>query len=115
MTDRRNEPRNLCSDIVELAWEDRLGRHHTTKGVLEDISTEGSCVQTEIAVPIETMISLRLENARYTATVRYCTLISGGYFVGLGFEGLGWTPQMSGPRHLLMAPIGGGESARLER
>ncbi len=101
MLDRRNITRNLCSDIVELSWDNSFGWSQHTKGVLEDISNVGACIQTEITIPLGVDISLRLREMALEAKVCYCTLIGGGFFVGVEFEGEGWKPGVSGPRHLL--------------
>jgi hypothetical protein len=109
MSEKRRQQRNLCSDIVELFWNDRLGWPHRAKALLEDITPEGACVQTDVKIPVDAELSLRLGEKGFPATVRYCTLISGGYFVGVEFaEGSGWVPGHPDPQHILRWPTESG-------
>ena len=110
MRDRRTKVRNLCSDIVELFWKDSFGRHYWTKGVLEDVTNIGACVQTESAIPLQVDVEFRLRDTAAAARICYCTLIDGGYFVGMKFsQGQIWS-GVSGPQHLLTLPAEYGET-----
>ena len=91
MSERRSIQRNLCSDLVELFWSDRLGWPHRAKAVLEDISPAGACLQVETLIPVKAELALRLGELGLPATVKYCTLIDGSYFIGVEFSpGRGW-------------------------
>jgi hypothetical protein len=106
------EPRNLCADIVEIFWDDRAGKPHRAKVLLEDISPAGACIQVECEVPIGAPMALRMREIGLAGTVTYCTLIAGSYFVGLLFwENHGWRPGLSDPQHLLRVPASIGESS----
>jgi hypothetical protein len=108
MSEKRAQQRNLCSDIVELFWNDRSGWPHRAKALLEDISTSGACVQTDARIPVNVELALRLGESGFPAIVRYCTLIDGSYFVGVEFaEGSGWTPGEPDPEHILLLPAVG--------
>jgi hypothetical protein len=106
MNEMRSERRNLCSDIVELFWNDRLGWPHRAKANLEDISTAGACVQTDAKIPVNSEIAMRLREAGFPGKVRYCTLVGGSYFVGVEFaEGSGWSPGNPDPKHILRLSV----------
>jgi hypothetical protein len=101
MLNRRNNTRNLCSDIVELCWNDESGWPLRTHAVIEDIGDAGACLQSEIRIPVGSDISIQLGSSVYEAKVRYCTLIDHGYFVGAEFvEGTRWSPGTEDPKHL---------------
>jgi hypothetical protein len=102
MSERRANQRSLCSEIVELFWSDGLGWPHRAKAILEDISPQGACLQTEAILPIHAEVALKLGEIGLPGAVRYCTLIGGSYFVGVEFaEGRGWSREQYGPEHLL--------------
>jgi hypothetical protein len=102
MLNRRNNPRNLCSDIVELSWSDESGWPFRTHAVIEDIADSGACLQSEIQIPVGADISIQLGSTGFEAQVRYCTLIDHGYFVGVEFvQGSRWSPGVGTPKHLL--------------
>jgi hypothetical protein len=101
MSERRAKQRSLCSDIVEVFWSDRLGWPHRAKAILEDISPTGACVQTEMLIPLETELALRLGDLGLPGKVRYSTLIGGNYFVGIEFiAGNHWSPEEYNPKHI---------------
>jgi hypothetical protein len=105
MSERRSKQRNLCSDLVELFWSDRLGWPHRARAVLEDISPTGACVQVETIIPVNEELALRLGELGLPAIVRYCTLIDGSYFVGVEFSSeKGWSPEEYNPKHILRWP-----------
>jgi hypothetical protein len=109
MIERRETRRNLCSDIVELFWSDRLGWPHRAKAVLEDISQTGACVQTEDPIPLGAELALRLGELGLPGRIRYCTLIGGSYFVGIQFlDGMRWAPEDYNPACILNWPESAG-------
>jgi len=102
MSEMRAHRRNICSDIVELFWNDRLGWPHRAKAILEDISPGGACVQTDAMIPVNVDVAVSLRETGFPGKVRYCTLVDGSYFVGLEFaEGNGWLPGNPDPAHIL--------------
>jgi hypothetical protein len=115
MSERRSKQRNLCSDLVELFWSDRLGWPHRANAVLEDISPTGACVQVETIIPVNAELALRLGELGLPAIVKYCTLIDGSYFVGVEFSSeKGWSPEEYNPKHILRWPTLEEERDRLE-
>lgn len=105
MSEKRAHQRNLCSDIVELFWSDRLGWPHRAKAILEDISRTGACVQIDLPIPVNAELAFRLDDTGFPGKVRYCTLIGGSYFVGIEFTpGIGWSPGRPDPEHIFHWP-----------
>ena len=106
MSERRTNLRNLCSDVVELFWSDRLGWPQRLKVILEDISPKGACLQSDMVIPLNVEIALRLGEFGLPGIVRYCTLINGAYFVGVEFAfGTGWKMEDYNPKHILEWPM----------
>jgi hypothetical protein len=102
MQERRLEVRLLCADMVDVAWEDRLGRPRRATALLEDISESGACLQFEVAVPLGTELHIACTQGDLTGTVRYCLYREIGYFVGVQFaDNTRWSRQDYEPQHLL--------------
>lgn len=101
MDDRRTNPRNLCSDIVELFWEDEGGWPVRTHAVIEDISSDGACLQSEISIAYGTCLDIRMGESRFEGRVCYCTLVDHSYFMGVRFlPAIHWVPGVDDPLHL---------------
>jgi hypothetical protein len=102
MHDRRNNVRLLCADLVQIRWKDASGKIRKTVANLEDISSNGACLQTESDVPTRTVISITHPKGELVGTVKYCEYREFGYFLGLEFqEGGKWFMQDFRPQHLL--------------
>ncbi len=102
MQERRSEVRLLCADMVEVKWQDRLGRERQATALLEDISRSGACLQFEIPVPIGTRLSISCAREVLEAAVRYCVYREIGYFVGVQFsEASLWSRSQFEPQHML--------------
>ena len=102
MLDRRNEPRMLCADLVDLQWKDKAGRTRKILANLEDISLCGACLQVELPVPPQTMVRIAHPKGELTGKVRYCVYREIGYFVGVEFDpSFKWSKQAFQPDHLL--------------
>ena len=99
MNERRMEGRLLCADLVRVEWGSRV-----LDGVLEDISQEGACVQTEELIPPAATISIQEIEGRspvYSGYVAYCVLRDEGYFVGIHFSPKTlWRSRVFEPQHL---------------
>jgi|SRR5579872_4056021 len=102
MLDRRVEPRLLCADLVNVCWKDKTGRSRRLVGNLEDISLSGACVQTDVPVPLQTLVTITHDKGDLLGKVRYCVFREIGYFLGIEFEmGSRWSQRMFKPQHLL--------------
>ena len=102
MQERRSEVRMLCADLVQVWWKDREGRKHKTSALLEDISTSGACLQTEIPIPVAVEVRWRSPKKDFAGCVRYCEYREIGYFVGVEFDSASkWSRSAYKPQHLL--------------
>jgi hypothetical protein len=100
--DRRNDPRLLCAELVEIMWKDKSGRQRRRVANLEDISLSGICLQVENVVPEGTLLAMRYGDGELAGTVRYCAFRDGAYFLGVRFEdGCRWSSKHFRPEHLL--------------
>lgn len=98
----RNTDRSLCADLIKIVWTDDAGIQRKELAVLEDISSDGACVQIEHTIPIDTPISLLYPHGRYHGRIRYCTFQHTGYFLGVEFDpGYKWSKDEYVPSHLL--------------
>ena len=93
MTERRSEPRLLCSELIMIRFD---GAELTVN--LEDISSSGACVQLE--EPLEVGTRIRLKG--FGGVVKYCLRNEIGYFAGIQFDaGERWSQETWQPQHLL--------------
>jgi hypothetical protein len=101
MRERRNEPRLLCADLVELEWRDKGGRRRRTVANLEDISLSGACLQMDVSIPLQTAVKITYATGELNGVVRYCVYREIGYFLGVQFEeGVRWSQRSFRPMHL---------------
>jgi hypothetical protein len=100
--ERRSERRLLCAELVELIWRDSSGIEKRRIGNLEDICTNGICVQLETAPEVGTPIRMLYENGELAGVVRYAYYRDEGYFVGVELEADSrWSAADFIPEHLL--------------
>jgi hypothetical protein len=102
MRERRSETRLLCAELVEVLWRDSSGREKRRIGNLEDISTDGICIQLEAAPEVGTPIRMLYEHGELSGVVRYTHYRDEGYFVGVELEkDSQWSLTEYVPEHLL--------------
>ncbi len=103
MHDRRTKSRMLCADLVEIKYQSPLGTAQEITANLEDISTNGVCLQTEEAFPIGTRLEIKHSRGQFSGEVRYCKFCEPvGYFLGVEFIGdCHWTQKEYKPMHML--------------
>ena len=51
--DRRTEPRLLCSNLVQISWDESNGRRRKETAVLENISRGGLGLALFVSVPLK--------------------------------------------------------------
>ena len=92
----------LCADLVEVEWHDPQGQARRATAILEDISRIGACLQTDIPIPVEEVIKLKLGRTELEGRVRYCAYRDIGYFAGVSFtEKQRWSKRLFRPKHLV--------------
>jgi len=92
----------LCSELVEVQWQDRQGRQRRILANLEDISVSGVCLQMDDPIRLDTVVRIHHPKGEFQGTVRYCLYREIGYFLGVQFlPGHGWSPEDYQPQYLL--------------
>lgn len=100
--ERRSERRLLCAELVEVIWRDSFGAEKRRIGNLEDICTNGICVQLETAPEAGTRIRMLYESGELAGVVKYAYYRDEGYFVGVELEPHSrWSAAEFVPEHLL--------------
>ena len=105
-SERRLRDRKLCSELVEVSFDDQRGWRVSETGLLEDVAARGLCVSLSIPIPQGWPVRIRGEGFRGEGTVRYCNLGDYGYLLGLEFaSGQEWNPEKWRPKYLLELPV----------
>ena len=100
--DHRRSQREMCSDLVQIAWLDQGGRRFSEVGLIEDVSHGGVCLNLDLPVPAGATVCIHTKGLHGEARVCYCEPGQDGYLVGLEFqEGLTWDREKWQPKHLL--------------
>jgi hypothetical protein len=105
MTERRNESRYLCADLVRVDWLAGEGNSsedfQSEQALLEDISELGGCVQLDHPIPLGATMMISIGEAFFAGKVCYCVYRDYGYFVGMRFEDdSAWSEDTVVPQHL---------------
>ena len=99
--ERRREPRQLCSEFVQVAWLDDRENRISMVGVLEEVSPSGLAVSLDLPAPVGRTVHLNARGFSGEAEVRHCELGDYGYIVGMEFTGGGgWDLKKWRPGHL---------------
>src|SRR5689334_1460855 len=102
MSDRRNDTRLLCAELVQLTYRDLAGRPRRIFANLEDISLCCACIQLAHPVPAGTRVTIRYGDGDLIGSVRYCSFRDTSYFLGIQFEeGCRESTKHFKPQHLL--------------
>ncbi len=101
MERRRKEDRSLCAELLEIRWKDN-GVDHAAFVTLEDISSAGLCLGTEVPIAPETRLVIKYPKGKYEGHIKYCKSDELGYLVGVEFDpGYTWSRRQFRPSHLL--------------
>jgi hypothetical protein len=102
MLERRLERRLLCADLVEVEWRDPGGRRCRTTAILEDIARTGACLQTDIPIPVKSLVQMKHGRKTLHGSITHCAYHDIGYFAGVTFTASEhWTQRMFRPKHLI--------------
>jgi hypothetical protein len=92
----------LCSELVDVRWQDSQGLQHEALANLEDISMSGVCLQMDDSLPLDTPLRILHPRGEFQGYVRYCFYREIGYFLGVQFApGCAWSQEAYQPQHLL--------------
>jgi hypothetical protein len=102
---QRRSDRLMCSELVEIAFQDQTGRWVRETGVIENVGSNGLGVSLNIPVSVERMVTVSNARFRSEATVKHCAFEEYGYLLGLEFSGdFQWNQADWEPEHLLRLP-----------
>lgn len=84
--ERRQSKRLLCSDLVQLAWQQPDGTPYGEIAILENVSMAGVGLFTGVPIPNGTLVRIAAKDVELTGTVKQCTFRENGYIVGLELD-----------------------------
>ena len=104
--DARRSRREMCSDFVQVAWNNQQGKQCSDIGLIEDVTPEGLCLNLGVPLPVSSLVRLHTKGFEGEGEVRYCRPSeTGGHLVGLEFvNGSEWDRAKWRPKHLLTLP-----------
>ena len=95
----------LCSDLVQIEWQDIEGQECREIGILENLSLSGVGLFTGVPIPQDVDVHILGVEARLTGRVKQCRFRENGYIVGLELDEASRWAQQPGhefvPEHLL--------------
>ena len=92
----------MCSEIVNVSFQDQQDTQVATTALLEDLSPQGACLSLDMPLTVGLRVRLETDGFGREAEVRYCELGDYGYLVGVEFAaGEEWHRQEWQPSHLL--------------
>jgi hypothetical protein len=85
--ERRQSKRLLCSDLVQIHWQEPDGSEFREIAILENLSV--ACIGLFAGVPIPegTDVRVTAKDVQFTGRVRECVFRENGYIVGLELDG----------------------------
>ncbi len=101
MRSDRREDRELCADLVKVDWQPEGSPARSEWVILEDISSSGACLESELPISPETEVSLQFSGEHCQARVKYCKFDRTNYLIGVQFEGYRWSRRKFKPDHLI--------------
>lgn len=103
--ERRGSKRLLCSDLVQLSWQDAKGEYFREVAILENLSLSGVGLFTGVPLPPNVEIHLAGAHAVLRGKVKQCVFRENGYIVGIELDDDSKWAQEPGrsflPQHLL--------------
>ena len=100
--ERRLETRDLCADLIKMAWTPEFELPKADWAILGDISPSGACLEIEEPVPVDAVVELQFGKDRFQAVVQYCKYDKVNYLLGVEFkEGYRWSSKRWEPKHLV--------------
>lgn len=96
----------MCSDLVQITFQDRSGEWVSETGVLEDVCANGLGVSLNIPVSVGNSVRVLTKGFFGSAEVRHCDFDQYSYSLGLEFsDGYTWDRNEWEPKHLLAIPV----------
>jgi hypothetical protein len=98
--ERRGSKRLLCSDLVQIDWQELDGAQHREIAILENVSGSGAGLFTGVSIPAGTQVRIAVNDIQLTGCVKHCVFRENGYIVGLELDETSRRTSCS-PRDLL--------------
>jgi hypothetical protein len=103
--DQRRSHRLMCSELVEIAFQDQTGRWVRETGVIEDVGSNGLGITLGIPVTVGRIVAVSNTRFRSEAIVKHCKFEDYAYLLGIEFSGgFEWNRSEWEPSHLLPLP-----------
>lgn len=103
--DHRKSDRLMCSELVEIAFQDQAGRWVRETGVIENVGSKGLGVSFSMPVTVGRAVTVSNSRFRSEAVIKHCAFEEYGYLLGLEFSGdFEWNRADWEPEHLLRLP-----------
>lgn len=100
--ERRRKDRLLCAGLIEVRWNQGLGRTFATVANLFDLSSRGVGLVLECPLPPGTRVEFSQSGRRVSGEVRYCNPTELGWIAGVEFgPDSRWDPMACPPEHVL--------------
>jgi hypothetical protein len=103
--ERRGSKRLLCSDLVQVSWQNANGERFREIAILENLSLSGVGLFAGVPLPPGMKVDLAGSEAVLTGRVKQCAFRENGYVVGIELDDDSKWAQEPGcafvPQHLL--------------
>lgn len=97
--DRRRESRALTAALIAITDE----HQDTSTCVLEDLSSSGACIHSDIALKVDTPVKLKAGSIVHTGVVKHCNATGEGFTIGIHFAESQWPVPIEFPIHWIRA------------
>jgi hypothetical protein len=97
--ERRRESRALTAALIEIADE----HADISTCVLEDISSSGVCIHSDIALQVGVSVKVNAASVVHDGAVRHCKPCGEGFTIGIEFIGGHWPTPIEFPIHWIRA------------
>jgi hypothetical protein len=95
----------MCSELVQIAFQDQAGRCIRETGIIEDVGSNGLGISLNIPVGVGRTVMVSNPRFHSQAIVKHCVFEEYGYLLGLEFGGgFEWDRAEWEPEHLLSMP-----------
>ena len=100
------ESRDLCAQLIKMAWASESESHRSDWAILGDISPSGACLEIDEPIPVNAVVELEFGFDRCMAVVQYCKYDKVNYLLGVRFEpGYRWSSRRWEPKHRIQVNL----------
>jgi hypothetical protein len=99
INERRRESRALTAALIEITDE----HDDISTCVLEDISSSGVCIHSDIALAVNMQVKVNAASTVHDGVVRHCKPCGDGFTIGIEFLDGRWPTPIEFPIHWIRA------------